>query len=158
VVATANAAPHFTDRKTKMKSLTTYSTLILFCLCPANAMPVISSTLLNGSFEEGTLSPWGGGTAAENSSFAFEGSWFAETEAAVNRSSVFVFFDAVPNDSTEFSLTFYARASAGGFSEVSAALSGRKEYNSFLYADITASNASILSSSGWVEYIYGFNF
>jgi len=148
----------FTIEERSMKKIKIHLLLAISGIGSVSAMPVISPSLLNGSFEDGALSPWSGGLVSENSSFALEGAWFAETEATVNRSSLFIFFDSVPNDITEFSLSFYARASTGGFSDVSASLSGRKEDNSFLYADVTTSSGNTLSTSEWMEYTYEFNF
>ena len=148
----------FTIEERSMKKIKIHLLLAISGIGSVSAMPVISSSLLNGSFEDGVLSPWSGGLVTENSDFAFEGSWFAETEATANRSSLFIFFDSAPNEITEFSLSFHSQASPSGFSVVSASLSGRKEDNSFLYADVITSSGSTLSTSGWTEYTYEFSF
>ena len=117
---------------------------------------LIGPTILNGSFEDGTLPPWFGDfTTAEDSGFATQGSWFALVENSVVFSPA-VAQNLTPNPSSglHFLLTFNARIGDPGYASLTTTMNGRTQGGAALSAAVTPIAAPPLNVSTWQSYQY----
>jgi hypothetical protein len=97
------------------------------------AVTLISSNILNGSFESGSASPWQGGVQViHDPGFASDGSYYASLQATASSSGAarqiaFQFLPANQSDGTAFSVSFDARIGATGFDSLEVDLLGSVE-------------------------------
>lgn len=114
---------------------------------------VIGPATLNGSFEDGVVTPWFGAfTVAQDSNFASHGSWYGVVEDSLIFAPLAIqSLNPAPTAGLAFSLTFDARVGILGYSSVSAAMNGRNQ-NGPISAFITPIAAPPLSSSVWQSY------
>src|SRR5260221_4066829 len=122
-------------------------------LCAASTSTgamLIDSTTLNGSFESGVASPWGGGgSVARDPSFASQGDWYAilpdVAPGAGARQLAYQDLLASPSEGLTFIATFDARNGTTGYDSGSVQVGGQ----SIFPPSIVFPN---LSSSGWQTY------
>ncbi|MCO5051010.1 MAG: PEP-CTERM sorting domain-containing protein [Verrucomicrobiae bacterium] len=114
---------------------------------------LIGPSIRNGSFEDGVITPWSGNnlTAAQDSSFASHGSWYAVVSSLVSTAQNLT---PDPTDGLTFLLTFDARMGVPGFDSVSTRMDARTPEGASLSASITPIAVPPLSASAWQSYQY----
>ena len=141
--------------------------LLFISLFPVSVLAqgtLIGSTIRNGSFESGMVSPWNGLTSvSNNASFSSQGDWFGFVQVvhsdpfgSLVRHYVSQSLPATRSDGLHFTLGFDARTTAAGFDRVEASLAGFNTNGSGISAAISQTTWPTLPNSNWGSYLAEF--
>ena len=119
---------------------------------------LIGPSTLNGSFENGVLTPWGSAhdvQVLQDAAFASEGAYYAAFQSStVLPVGMGQSLSPSPDAGFVFVLSFDARAGAPSLNEVVTFMGGRTPLGASLSATVTPIAAPPLSASTWQRYEY----
>ncbi len=114
---------------------------------------VIDPHTLNGGFESGVLSPWGGGVIVSNADFAAEGQYYLQV-VKERRADVYQFFPAVSSSMPVFTLSFRVRNGDPAFPVIRGSLSAQRANGTFINAAVVYASTPVPTDTEWNLFSY----